>query len=105
MFSDHSLRLISLSAKDHIRKNCNTSDVLQAQYRKQSDQGNYRGISRVTKSQSQCKNSDNKYIYLSDRLIDGKIDTVKYTNINQIEVNATYVAFDDASTEHINKWK
>lgn len=37
MFSDHSLRLISLPAKDHIRKNCNTSDVLQAQYRKQSD--------------------------------------------------------------------
>ena len=26
---------------------------------------------------------------------------MKYTNINQIEVNATYVAFDNASTEHI----
>ena len=40
-------------------------------------------------------------IELLDRLINGEIGTVKYININQNEVNAIYVAFDDVSAGQI----
>ena len=40
-------------------------------------------------------------IDLSDRLINGQIGTVKYISINQNEVNAIYVAFDDVSAGQI----
>ena len=40
-------------------------------------------------------------IDLLDRLINGQIDTAKYISINQNEVNAIYVAFDDVSAGQI----
>ena len=40
-------------------------------------------------------------IDLSDRLINGQISTVKYISINQNEVNAIYVAFDNVSAGQI----
>ena len=40
-------------------------------------------------------------IDLSDRLINGQISTVKYISINQNEVNAIYVAFDNVSVVQI----
>ena len=54
-------RLIYIPAKDHIPKNCNFSDVLQAHNRKQRKD---REISSVIKSQSQCISSDNKKILI-----------------------------------------
>lgn len=40
-------------------------------------------------------------IDLSDRLINGQISTLKYISINQNEVNAIYVAFDNVSVVQI----
>ena len=40
-------------------------------------------------------------IDLSDRLINGPIGTLKYISINQNEVDAIYVAFDDVSASKI----
>ena len=40
-------------------------------------------------------------IDFSDKLINGQIGTIKYISINQYEVNAIYVAFDDVSAGQI----
>ena len=83
-------RLISIPSKDHIPKNWNVSDV--SQQGKQSETG---GLSVLLKVKVNARVMIVANIDLSDRLVDGQRGTLKYISINQNEVNAIYVAFDD----------
>ena len=91
-------RLISVPAKDHMPKNCNVSDVLKPQNRKQSETG---GLAVLLKVKVNARVMITTNIDLLDSLINGQIGTVKYISINQNEVNVIYVAFDDVSAGQI----
>ena len=63
-------RLISIPAKDHIPKNCNVSDILQAQNRKQCDK---LGLAVLLKFKANARIMITTNIDLSNRLINGQI--------------------------------
>ena len=67
-------RLISIPSKDHIPKNCNVSDVLQAWNRKQSETGRLAVLLKVKVNARVMIAAD---IDLSDRFVNGQIGTVK----------------------------
>ena len=109
--SAYSVLFLIDSAKDHISKNYNVANALQAQNRKQSKTG---GLTVLLKVKVNARVMITTNIDLSDRLINGQIGTVK--RINQNEVNAIYVASDDVSAGKIringndliarnNKWE
>ena len=63
-------RLISIPAKDHIPKNCNVSDILQAQNRKQC---NTLGLAVLLKVKTNARIMITTNIDLSNRFINGQI--------------------------------
>ena len=85
-------QLIIIPAKDEVPKNSKTSDIREAQNRKQSETG---GLASLLELKANVRVMLTTNINIEDRLINGQMGTVKHIEIKENEVKTIYLELDE----------